>query len=166
MIYSDLKKQLQTHTRRSLLLLLGKFGFFSLVSWRLFDIQIIQSSKYSTLSKNNQINFEILYPVRGDILDRNGVIIATNKRTYDLYIIPEQSPNIDQTLNDLNKFIPINFKTKRKVIELSKKLKKFQSVKILRNIEWSKLELIEANKSELSGLHLQIMPQRIYPYNN
>ena len=60
----------------------AKFGFFSLVSWRLFDIQIIQSTKYSTLSKNNQINFEILYPVRGDILDRNGVIIATNKRTY------------------------------------------------------------------------------------
>ena len=66
----------------------------------------------------------------------------------------------------LNNYIPISFKTRRKVIDLSKKVKKFQSIKILRNMDWKKLEIIEANKMRLSGIQLQIVPQRIYPYDS
>ena len=145
-------------------MLLGKFGLFSLVGWRLFDIQILQSKKYKTLSTHNQINFEILYPLRGEILDRNNIVIVSNKNTYDLFLVPEQTNNIEQTLNKLSEFVSIDFKTKRKVIDLSKKVKKFQSVKILKNIVWKDLEIIEANKFELPGLHLQIVPQRVYLY--
>ena len=86
-----LKKQTQTYNRRSLLIFLGKFSLFSIIGWKLFNIQILNSHKYKTLSKKNQINFEILYPLRGEILDRNNKIIASNKSTYDLFLIPEQT---------------------------------------------------------------------------
>lgn len=165
MFNSEQKKRFKIFNRRSFILLSLKLGLFSLVTWKLFDIQILQSKKYKTLSKKNQINFEILYPIRGEILDRNNIIIALNKNTYDLFLIPEQSPNIEETLNKLNDFITISFKTRRKVIELSNKVKKFQRVKILKNINWDDLENIEANKNYLPGLHLQLVPQRIYPYN-
>ncbi len=105
MFYSEIKQQVKIHNRRSFLLLLGKFGLFSMVGWRLFDIQILQSKKYKTLSTNNQINFEILYPLRGEILDRNNIVIASNKNTYDLFLIPEQTHNIEQTLNKLNELL-------------------------------------------------------------
>ena len=65
-----------------MLLLLTKFSLFSVISYRLFDIQITNSSKYKTLSKNNQINVEILYPVRGIIKDRKGNIIASGRILY------------------------------------------------------------------------------------
>ena len=120
-----MKKQIQIHNRRSFLLLLGKFSLFSMVGWRLFDIQILQSKKYETLSTQNQIKFEILYPLRGNILDRNNKVIASNQNTYELFLIPERTNNIEQTLNKLSEFVSIDFKTKRKVIELSKKVKKF-----------------------------------------
>ena len=126
MFYTLIKKQIQIHNRRSFLLLLGKFSFFSIVGWRLFDIQILQSKKYKTLSTQNQINFEILLPLRGKILDRNNIVIASNQNTYELFLIPERTNNIEQTLNKLSEFVLIDFKTKRKVIELSKKVKKFQ----------------------------------------
>ena len=116
------KKQSQIYNRRSLLILLGKFSFFSVIGWRLFDIQILQSNKYKTLSKQNQINFEILYPLRGIILDRNNKIIASNHSTYDLFLIPEQTDSVEETLNQLDKFITINYKVKRQVINLSKKV--------------------------------------------
>ena len=107
---------------------------FSLIGWKLFNIQILNSKKYQTLSKNNQIHFEILYPMRGDILDRNNIIVASNFNTYDLFLIPEQTLSIEQTLSKLNKLISIDYSTRRKVIELSKKVKKFQRIKILKNI--------------------------------
>ena len=160
-----IRKQSQIYNRRSLLILLGKFSLLSLVGWRLFDIQILQSDKYNTLSKQNQINFEILYPLRGIILDRNNKIIASNHSTYDLFLIPEQTNSVEETLNQLDKFITINYKNKRKIINLSKKIKKFQNIKILKSLEWKNLEIIEANKYDLKGIHLQIVSQRIYPYD-
>ena len=41
---------------------------------------------------------------------------------------------------------------------------KAKNLKILKNIVWKDLEIIEANKFELPGLHLQIVPQRVYLY--
>ena len=162
MFYSKLKEQANLQNRRSFIFLLGKISLFSLIGWKLFNIQILNSKKYQTLSKNNQINFEILYPLRGDILDRNNIIVASNFNTYDLFLIPEQTLSIEQTLSKLNKLISIDYSTRRKVIELSKKVKKFQRIKILKNISWDDLEIIEANKYDLPGLKLELVPQRIY----
>ena len=163
MFYSDKKKQLQVLNRRTFFLLLGKFSFFSVIGWKLFDIQITNSSKYKTLSKNNQINLEILYPIRGAILDRKGQVLATNLKVFDLYIIPEQTKNINESLNKLSTYIDLDFQKKRDIIKLSKKLKKFEKIKITENLDWQILELIESNKNYLPGIELIENFQRIYP---
>ena len=147
------KDQFKIYNRRTFLLFGAKISIFSIIGWRFFDIQILNSKKYKTLSKKNQINVDILYPIRGEIKDRNKIIIASNKRVYDLYIIPEQTNDLEDTLNNLNDFIKINFKQKRKIINLSKKIKKFESIKVLEDLDWKSLELIETNKSHLNGLH-------------
>jgi len=164
MFYSDKKKQKSVQQRRAFLLLLSKFSIFSIIGWRLFDIQILNSKKYKTLSKNNQINVEILYPLRGEIFDRNMKVIATNKKVYDLYVMPEQTDNLMKVLNNLSSFISLDYQTKRNVIKLSNKLRKFESIKVLENLNWNDLEIIEANKNYLQGLTLKTDYQRIYPY--
>ena len=166
MYYSEQKKQLQIINRRTFFLLLAKAGLLSTVGVKLFNIQITNSSKYQTLSKNNQINIEILYPVRGLIIDRSGKIIATNVKVFDLYIIPERTENINETLNNLSNFIKLDFRKKREIINLSKKVKKFEKIKIIENLDWKTLELIEANKNYLSGLDLVEDFQRYYPHRN
>jgi len=165
MQYFDQKKQIKNLNRRSFFLLLTKLGLFSAISYRLFDIQITNSSKYKTLSKNNQINVEILYPVRGIIKDRKGNIIASNLKVFDLYIIPEQTKNLNKALNDLSNFIDLDFKTKRQIINLSKTVKKFEKIKVLENLDWKTLEMLETNKNYLEGISLVEDFQRIYPQN-
>ena len=163
MFYSEQKKQFQILNRRAFFLLIMKAGLFSILGWRLFNIQITNSKKYKTLSKNNQINIEILYPIRGIITDRSGNIIATNIKIFDLYIIPEGTKNINETLNKLSTFIKLDFSKKREIIELSKKVKKFEKIKIYQNLDWQTLELLEANKNYLDGIQLIEGYQRIYP---
>ena len=165
MQYFDQKKQIKNLNRRSFFLLLTKLSLFSVISYRLFDIQITNSSKYKTLSKNNQINVEILYPVRGIIKDRKGNIIASNLKVFDLYIIPEQTKSLNKTLNDLSNFIDLDFKTKRKIINLSKTVKKFEKIKVQENLDWKTLEMLETNKNYLEGISLVEDFQRIYPQN-
>ena len=154
MFYSDDKKQYSVLNRRTFLLYLLKVSFFGIVGWRLYDIQIKDSQKYKTLSKNNQIDIEIIYPVRGKIYDTNNKVLASNIKVFDVYIIPENTKNINKSLNELNQIIKINFSDRRKILELSKKVKKFQKIKVLENINWSQLEKIESNKLNIEGIFI------------
>tara|TARA_Y100001970_G_scaffold64739_1_gene82877 strand:+ start:1858 stop:3663 length:1806 start_codon:yes stop_codon:yes gene_type:complete len=163
MFYSKQKKQFNTLNRRTFFLLTLKFTFLSLISARLFNIQITNSTKYKTLSKNNQINLEVIYPLRGLIKDRFGRIIANNIKVFDLYIIPERTKDIELTLKNLSNFINIKFSHKREIINLSKKIKKFERIKIIENLDWQTLELLESNKYYLDGIELIQHFNRIYP---
>ena len=163
MFYSENKKHLSVLNRRTFFLYLLKLSFFSGVGWRLYDIQIADSKKYKTLSKNNQIDFEIILPLRGEIFDRNNTLLATNKKVFDLYVIPEKTDSITSTLNALSNYVQIDFSKRQKIIELSKKIKKFEKIKIAENIEWRVLEKIEANKYNLQGIVIEQDYIRIYP---
>ena len=160
----DFRKKIKIYNRRSFFLIIFKLILFSIIGFRLFNIQIFNSKKYKTLSKNNQIKIDIIYPLRGRIKDRNNILIATNDKSYDLYIVPEKVENINFTLNALNEYISINFKIRRKIIDLSKKVKKFERIKVISSINWKDLEVIEVNKNNLPGLYLQNAAKRVYPF--
>ena len=64
---------------------------------RLINIQIIDSS-YKLSANNNVIKAVTLYPERGYIYDRNGTLLVSNQRAFDLMVIPRQIKNMD-TLN-------------------------------------------------------------------
>ena len=166
MFYSEDKKQYSVINRRTLLLYGLKLSLFGIVGWRLYNIQIKDSEKYRTLSKNNQIDIEFLYPLRGRILDANNNILVSNKKVFDVYLIPEKTNNINNTLNQISAIIKIEFSKKRKIIELSKKVKKFEKIKIFENINWLELEKVESNRLNIDGIFISQDYMRVYNYGN
>ena len=79
---------------------------FSLTGARLFWIQIINGSYYKKLSEENRIKLIANPPIRGRLLDRNGVVLADNKLFYSLSIQPRLVPSSDwidlrKSLSDL-----------------------------------------------------------------
>ena len=56
-------------------------------------------------------------------------------------------------LKNLSKTINITFKQRKKAISLSKKLKKFEMIKIVEDLNWTELEKVEANMIDFSGVH-------------
>ena len=164
MFYSQQKKQISVYNRRTFILFLLKLSLFSALGWRLYNIQIKNSSKYKTLSKKNQIDLEIIFPIRGKIFDRNKNIIVTNEKVFDLYLIPENTKSINNTLNTLSNFVEIDFEKRRKIIDLSLKVKKFEKIKIFENITWSVLEKVESNKYNLQGIFIAEDYLRVYLY--
>ena len=47
---------------------------------RLYYLQVIEAQKYKTLADENRISTRMLMPIRGEIFDRNGVVIAENEQ--------------------------------------------------------------------------------------
>ena len=63
---------------------------------KLFYIQVIDDSAKIS-AENNAVRTEIIYPARGQMLDRNGELIVYNKAAYDLMIVPALVGEFDTT---------------------------------------------------------------------
>lgn len=55
--------------------------------WRLYYLQL-STDRYKLNAINTSIKQEIIFPNRGDILDRNGVLLVSNTYSYELNVIP------------------------------------------------------------------------------
>ena len=82
------KKIIALFQRRSLVVALLVVTLTVGLLARMFQLQVIEHDKYTTLSKNNQVMILPIAPHRGEIYDRNGVLIAENIPVYNLQILP------------------------------------------------------------------------------
>lgn len=55
--------------------------------WRLYYLQL-STDRYKLNAINTSIKQEVLFPNRGDILDRNGKLLVSNSYTYELDVVP------------------------------------------------------------------------------
>lgn len=81
---SKLEKVMEILENRELVLsfLLSLIAFIFII--QLFNIQIINGASYREQAENKIIRTESISASRGEIYDRNGVLLATNKLTYNV----------------------------------------------------------------------------------
>src|ERR1700757_200247 len=65
---------------------------------RLVLLQVIRNDYYADLSQGNRVRTEPIPAARGLILDRNGEVVASNQPAYQLELVPEEVPNLRDTL--------------------------------------------------------------------
>lgn len=76
------------------ILRIGVLVFFVIILLRLFYLQIIDS-EYKERASNNVLRYEIQYPPRGEIYDRNGEFLVQSKEVYDLMVVPRDVQPFD-----------------------------------------------------------------------
>lgn len=76
-------------------IMFGLVAFIFLI--RLFFLQVIDDS-YKVAAEGYTIRRLVEHPVRGNILDRNGEVLATNEFAYDLMLIPAEAGEVDTFL--------------------------------------------------------------------
>ena len=79
---------------RSTKLLIGLTVVLALLVGRLFYVQIFNES-YKTDADNNSMARELIYPPRGVIYDRNGLLLVGNRISYDIMVTPRAVTELD-----------------------------------------------------------------------
>jgi len=74
-------------------------AFFVLVG-RLYQLQILQGDTYQVQADNNRFRFVEVPPPRGVIYDRNGEILARNRPSFVITIVPAELPVDDILTNE------------------------------------------------------------------
>ncbi|MBA3599206.1 MAG: penicillin-binding protein 2, partial [Methylibium sp.] len=110
----------------AVLVLLG----FGLLVARLTTLQVLRHDELSTRAESNRIAVLPLAPNRGLILDRNGVVLASNYSAYTLEITPGQVKDLDATLDELAKLVRIDASDRKRFRRLLGETRSFESLPI------------------------------------
>src|SRR5919107_4382426 len=91
---------------------------FGLLFARFFYLQIVMHDHYHTLAEANRISILPIVPNRGIIVDRNGVVLATNYSAYTLEITPSKVENLDNTIDEVETLVEISARDRRRFKKL------------------------------------------------
>ncbi|MEE8083715.1 MAG: penicillin-binding protein 2, partial [Alphaproteobacteria bacterium] len=154
----------RTFSRRAVVVAGGKLALLSGLAGRMYYLQVIEAERYRTLAEDNRINLRLLAPPRGIIFDRYGVEMATNQQNYRLVVVPERSPDIDQTLARVARFIALDERDRKRVKKVIRRKRGFVPVTIRENLDWREVAKIEVNTPELPGVLIEVGQTRLYPF--
>src|SRR5687768_7799927 len=88
---------------------------FGILFARFCYLQVIKHDHYHTLAEANRISILPIVPNRGIIVDRNGVVLATNYSAYTLEITPSKVENLEGTIDELATLVEITPRDRRQI---------------------------------------------------
>ncbi len=139
------------------LLMLG--GLLFRLAW----LQIVDYAHFSDLSEHNRIRLMALPPTRGLIYDRNGVILAENKPTFHLEIIPEQVADMDETLKQLGEIVTISEAELERFKEQLRVRRSFQRISLRTRLNAEEVARLAVNRHRFPGMDINARLSRYYP---
>ena len=152
--------------RRMFIIGAAKVVIFAGIIGRLFSLQINDNKKYLTLSDKNRIREWKLPPIRGNIVDYFGNVIAGNLKVYQLHIIPEQVENFNYLLVRLKTLLQLNDKKISNILKLKKRIKPWESIIISENLSWDQFLKINNYLYDLVGAKPVMTISRNYPFSD
>ena len=123
------------HRRAFLLGGLAGTGLLAL-GGRLAHLQIVEAQRYEKLSASNQFNFRLVPPPRGLIVDRNGVVLATNRPNFRLLVAREEHNDPKALLTSLAQFVPLDDARQKRLLVDIKRAPRQTPVAVMEDMTW------------------------------
>ena len=149
-------------SRRMFILSSIKIVFFISIISRLFYLQISENIKWRSLSDNNRLREWKITPQRGIIEDYFGNKIAENTQVFQLHMIPEDVPNIEELFFKLSRIIDFNKKIKNSLLKRLKKRRPWEPIIISDNLSWPEFSRLNLFLHEIQGIKPVVALARKY----
>ncbi|MDB5779485.1 MAG: cell elongation-specific peptidoglycan D,D-transpeptidase [Polaromonas sp.] len=137
---------------------------FSLVAARLVYLQVYRHADLSEQAESNRTAVVPIVPNRGLILDRNGIVLASNYSAYTLEITPSKVENLDETIAALEKLVDIQPRDKRRFKRLREESKSFESIPLRTRLTDEEVARFAARRFAFPGVDIKARLFRSYPY--
>ncbi|MBU1564326.1 MAG: penicillin-binding protein 2 [Proteobacteria bacterium] len=140
--------------------------FFVLIVLRLWNLQIVDGPEYEKRSYGNRVRVRQMAPPRGHILDRNGREIVTNRPSFDVLLIQEDSYDIGDVLKRLAPILGTDVSDLWAKVREASSNPRYMPVRLKEDIDWQTLAYLENHNREFSGIRIEVQPVRVYHYDD
>jgi penicillin-binding protein 2 len=131
---------------------------------RLFYLQVVRQSDFSTMADKNRISVVPIVPNRGLIQDRNGVVLAQNYSGYTLEISPAKLTDLEGTINELATLVDIQPKDRKRFKKLLTESHTSNSYPIRSRLSETEVARFAAQRFRFPGVEIKARLFREYPY--
>ncbi|HYW58287.1 MAG TPA: penicillin-binding protein 2 [Polaromonas sp.] len=137
---------------------------FILVAARLVYLQVVRHEDLNEQAETNRTAVVPIVPNRGLILDRNGIVLATNYSAYTLEITPSKVQDLEETIEALGRLVDIQPRDKRRFKKLRDESKSFESLPIRTRLSDEEVARFAAQRFRFPGVDIKARLFRNYPY--
>ena len=139
---------------------------FGILCLRLFYLQVIRYDDLNAAAESNRTAIVPIVPNRGVIMDRNGVVVATNYSAYTLEITPSKvvAP-VEEVIEQLSAIIDIQTRDKRRFKKQVDESKSIDSVPIRTRLTDDEVARFAAQRYRFPGVEIRARLFRNYPYD-
>ncbi len=149
--------------RRVLVIAIVVFLALALVAMRLVFLQVVRYEDLAEQAESNRTAVLPVVPNRGLILDRNGVVLATNYAAYTLEITPSKAGVLEKTIASLSEVVDIHPKDKRRFKRLREESRSFDSLPIRTRLTDEEVARFVAQRYRFPGVDVKARLFRSYP---
>ncbi|MCR9255880.1 MAG: penicillin-binding protein 2 [Alphaproteobacteria bacterium] len=151
-------------TRRALMIGAGQLALTGVLAGRLYYLQVMEQERYDTLAEDNRVNVKLLAPPRGEILDRFGRKLATNRQNYRVTVTREQAKDLRVSLDRLAEIVEVSDRDVSRILKEAKRRRAFVPLTVRENLSWEEVSRIEVNIPDLPGVAIEVGLSRSYPF--
>ena len=138
---------------------------FGILCLRLFYLQVIRYDDLNAAAESNRTAIVPIVPNRGVIMDRNGVVVATNYSAYTLEITPSKIVvPVEEVIEQLSAIIDIQTRDKRRFKKQVDESKSIDSVPIRTRLTDDEVARFAAQRYRFPGVEIRARLFRNYPY--
>lgn len=140
------------------------FACFMLLASRLVYLQVFRHEDLRAQAESNRTSIVPIVPNRGLILDRNGIVLASNYSAYTLEITPSKTKGLDRTLDELSEVLDITPRDRRRFKKLLDESKSFESLPVRTRLTDEEVARFAAQRFRFPGVEIKARLFRNYPY--
>ncbi|HRD34120.1 MAG TPA: penicillin-binding protein 2 [Rhodocyclaceae bacterium] len=158
------KEDVAAFRRRVVVAMMFVLVCFGLLAARFHYLQVVRYDYFHSRAEGNRIALLPVVPNRGVITDRRGRVLARNYSAYTLEINPSQVENLEATIDELARIVPIDVGDRRRFRKQLLESKFFESVPIRTHLSDEEVARLVARRYSLPGVEVQARLFRDYPY--
>ncbi len=162
---SNVERELRRFRARVLVATALVLLAFLLLVLRLGYLQLWRYDDLLEQAESNRTSVVPIVPNRGVIMDRNGVVLATNYSAYTLEITPSKliAPQ-DEVIDQLAQLVDIQPRDRRRYKKLREESKSFESVPLRTRLSDEEVARFAAQRYRFPGVEIRARLFRNYPY--
>ena len=150
-------------SRRGVILGGVQLAFAGALGLRMQHLQVDQADEFRLLAEENRINIRLIPPKRGQIFDRNGVLVAANEPSYRITMVREDAGNVDDVISRLSSLVELDEDELNRALTEMERSAPFLPVTVAERVTWDDISRVAVNAPALPGVTPEVGLSRVYP---
>jgi penicillin-binding protein 2 len=135
---------------------------FAIFELRLFQLQILDADELREQALRNSVRTERLEAQRGEIVDREGRVLAKTRSAFELDVVPSDLQRPDVTFAALGQLLDREPKELVTRVGKPRGIARFRPVRLVGDLDDVQLARVETHRFALPGVSTRVRPLRHY----